>query len=34
MPPAESIFLTMIIVAFGFFAAALAYGSWVAGGKN
>jgi hypothetical protein len=34
MPTVESIFLAMIIAAFGAFAAALAYGSWVAGSKG
>ena len=32
MLPVESILLALIVTAFGCFAAALAYGSWVAGG--
>ncbi len=29
MSPAESLFLALVVAAFGCFAAALAYGSWV-----
>ena len=30
----ETVFLGMVVCAFGLFALALAYGSWVAGGEK